>query len=191
MAEEIGFFGVATVVSLFAWLVIRAFVIGRRAAALERHFSALAAQGDRRVAGRAGFYKYGREMGVLPTKGIDTTVNEFQQQHRRQLRYAGGAHARGLGERAVDEGVNDMKTQRTRWQTRIQLLGLTSYSRHSHRSHHGWRNRWNVFPGLAVADYMKSAGWRVIWLGTEGGMETTLAPRHGYDMETIRSRFAR
>ena len=44
----------------------------------------------------------------------------------------------------------------------------------------------HVFPGLAVADYMKSAGWRVIWLGTEGGMETTLAPRHGYDMETIR-----
>ena len=44
----------------------------------------------------------------------------------------------------------------------------------------------HVFPGLAVADYMKSAGWRVVWLGTEGGMETTLAPRHGYDMETIR-----
>ncbi|WP_258192677.1 undecaprenyldiphospho-muramoylpentapeptide beta-N-acetylglucosaminyltransferase [Nitrosospira sp. Nsp2] len=44
----------------------------------------------------------------------------------------------------------------------------------------------HVFPGLAVADYMKSAGWRVVWLGTEGGMETTLAPRQGYDLETIR-----
>jgi UDP-N-acetylglucosamine--N-acetylmuramyl-(pentapeptide) pyrophosphoryl-undecaprenol N-acetylglucosamine transferase len=44
----------------------------------------------------------------------------------------------------------------------------------------------HVFPGLAVADYMKSAGWRVVWLGTEGGMETTLAPRQGYDMEIIR-----
>jgi UDP-N-acetylglucosamine--N-acetylmuramyl-(pentapeptide) pyrophosphoryl-undecaprenol N-acetylglucosamine transferase len=44
----------------------------------------------------------------------------------------------------------------------------------------------HVFPGLAVADYMKSAGWRVVWLGTEGGMETSLAPRQGYDLETIR-----
>ncbi|MEO7560191.1 MAG: glycosyltransferase, partial [Nitrosospira sp.] len=44
----------------------------------------------------------------------------------------------------------------------------------------------HVFPGLAVADYMKTAGWRVVWLGTERGMETTLAPQRGYDMETIR-----
>ena len=35
----------------------------------------------------------------------------------------------------------------------------------------------HVFPGLAVAEHMKTAGWRVVWLGTEGGMETTL--RHG------------
>lgn len=44
----------------------------------------------------------------------------------------------------------------------------------------------HVFPGLAVADYMKTAGWRVVWLGTERGMETTLAPQRGYEMETIR-----
>lgn len=44
----------------------------------------------------------------------------------------------------------------------------------------------HVFPGLAVADYMKMAGWRVVWLGTERGMETVLAPRRGYDMEIIR-----
>src|SRR5688500_10663089 len=44
----------------------------------------------------------------------------------------------------------------------------------------------HVFPGLAVAEYMKTAGWRVLWLGTEGGMETTLVPRQGYDLEIIR-----
>ncbi len=44
----------------------------------------------------------------------------------------------------------------------------------------------HVFPGLAVADFMTSKGWRVVWLGTEGGMETTLAPGQGYDMEIIR-----
>jgi UDP-N-acetylglucosamine--N-acetylmuramyl-(pentapeptide) pyrophosphoryl-undecaprenol N-acetylglucosamine transferase len=44
----------------------------------------------------------------------------------------------------------------------------------------------HVFPGLAVAEYMKEAGWHVVWLGTEGGMETTLAPRQGHDIEIIR-----
>ncbi|MDN5882742.1 MAG: undecaprenyldiphospho-muramoylpentapeptide beta-N-acetylglucosaminyltransferase [Nitrosospira sp.] len=44
----------------------------------------------------------------------------------------------------------------------------------------------HVFPGLAVADYMRMAGWHVVWLGTERGMETMLAPQRGYDMEIIR-----
>jgi UDP-N-acetylglucosamine--N-acetylmuramyl-(pentapeptide) pyrophosphoryl-undecaprenol N-acetylglucosamine transferase len=44
----------------------------------------------------------------------------------------------------------------------------------------------HVFPGLAVAEYMKTAGWRVVWLGTEGGMETTLARSCGHELETIR-----
>jgi len=48
----------------------------------------------------------------------------------------------------------------------------------------------HVFPGLAVAEYMKAAGWRVVWLGTEGGMETMLVPESnrgpGIEMETIR-----
>jgi len=44
----------------------------------------------------------------------------------------------------------------------------------------------HVFPGLAVADYMKAAGWRVVWLGTEGGMETMLVPQRGYDTRIIR-----
>ncbi len=44
----------------------------------------------------------------------------------------------------------------------------------------------HVFPGLAVADYMKTAGWNVVWLGTEKGMETSLVPQRGYDIEIIR-----
>lgn len=43
----------------------------------------------------------------------------------------------------------------------------------------------HVFPGLAVADYLKSAGWRVVWLGTKTGMESRLVVQHGYDMEAI------
>jgi UDP-N-acetylglucosamine--N-acetylmuramyl-(pentapeptide) pyrophosphoryl-undecaprenol N-acetylglucosamine transferase len=44
----------------------------------------------------------------------------------------------------------------------------------------------HVFPGLAVADYIKTAGWNVVWLGTEKGMETSLVPQRGYDIEIIR-----
>jgi UDP-N-acetylglucosamine--N-acetylmuramyl-(pentapeptide) pyrophosphoryl-undecaprenol N-acetylglucosamine transferase len=44
----------------------------------------------------------------------------------------------------------------------------------------------HVFPGLAVAAELRSRGWRVVWLGTEGGMEQTLVPGQGYDMELIR-----
>ncbi|MCH6585232.1 MAG: glycosyltransferase, partial [Proteobacteria bacterium] len=43
----------------------------------------------------------------------------------------------------------------------------------------------HVFPALAVADYMKVSGWRVVWLGTKGGMESMLVPQKGYDIETI------
>ena len=43
----------------------------------------------------------------------------------------------------------------------------------------------HVFPGLAVASYLKAAGWRIVWLGTKSGMETVLVPQHGYDMEAI------
>ncbi|MBS0423879.1 MAG: undecaprenyldiphospho-muramoylpentapeptide beta-N-acetylglucosaminyltransferase [Proteobacteria bacterium] len=44
----------------------------------------------------------------------------------------------------------------------------------------------HVFPGLAVADYLRRAGWQVVWLGTEAGMELKLVPQHGYTTEVIR-----
>ncbi len=43
----------------------------------------------------------------------------------------------------------------------------------------------HVFPGLAVADYLKRMGWHVVWLGTQSGMEASLVPQHGYDIEVI------
>jgi UDP-N-acetylglucosamine--N-acetylmuramyl-(pentapeptide) pyrophosphoryl-undecaprenol N-acetylglucosamine transferase len=44
----------------------------------------------------------------------------------------------------------------------------------------------HIFPALAVADVLKQRGWKVIWLGAEGGMETRLVPQHGYAIETVR-----
>lgn len=49
----------------------------------------------------------------------------------------------------------------------------------------------HIFPGLAVADEMRAAGWRVLWMGARGGMEERLVPRHGYETALIRARAAR
>lgn len=44
----------------------------------------------------------------------------------------------------------------------------------------------HIFPALAVADYLRDQGWRVVWLGARTGMEATLIPQHGYSVEWIR-----
>ncbi|HZM33242.1 MAG TPA: undecaprenyldiphospho-muramoylpentapeptide beta-N-acetylglucosaminyltransferase [Burkholderiales bacterium] len=49
----------------------------------------------------------------------------------------------------------------------------------------------HIFPGLAVAEEMRAAGWRVVWMGARGGMEERLVPRHGHEMALIRARAAR
>ncbi len=43
----------------------------------------------------------------------------------------------------------------------------------------------HIFPGLAVADYMKAQGWRVVWLGAPHSMESELVPKHGYPMGLV------
>ena len=43
----------------------------------------------------------------------------------------------------------------------------------------------HVFPGLAVAEYFRQQGWRVVWLGTRAGMEAKLIAQHGYEMAWV------
>jgi UDP-N-acetylglucosamine--N-acetylmuramyl-(pentapeptide) pyrophosphoryl-undecaprenol N-acetylglucosamine transferase len=43
----------------------------------------------------------------------------------------------------------------------------------------------HIFPGLAIAETMKSHGWQVSWLGTAHGMEGEIVPRHGLEMDMI------
>jgi len=45
----------------------------------------------------------------------------------------------------------------------------------------------HVFPGLAVADEMRSRGWKVVWMGARGGLEARLVPARGYPVEWIRA----
>jgi len=44
----------------------------------------------------------------------------------------------------------------------------------------------HVFPGLAVADALSAAGWRVVWLGSDSGMEAGLVARRGYEMAAVK-----
>ena len=77
IAEELGFAGVAAVIALFAWLVIRAFQIGREAALLERHFCALTAMGIGVWIGVQACINIGVNMGLLPTKGLTLPFLSF------------------------------------------------------------------------------------------------------------------
>jgi len=43
----------------------------------------------------------------------------------------------------------------------------------------------HIFPGLAVADGLRAAGWRVHWLGAPGSMEAQLVPPRGYAFEPV------
>ncbi len=49
----------------------------------------------------------------------------------------------------------------------------------------------HIFPGLAVAEQLRAAGWEVVWMGARGGMEERLLPRYGYRAAWIRARAAR
>ena len=77
VAEELGLAGVVLVIALFAWLVLRAFAIGRQAAMRERHFHALVAQGIVIWIGFQALINMGVNMGLLPTKGLTLPLMSF------------------------------------------------------------------------------------------------------------------
>jgi cell division protein FtsW len=77
IAEELGFVGVAAVIVAFAWIVARAFAIGRRAMSLERYFPALVAQGVGLWIGVQAIINVGVNTGMLPTKGLTLPLVSF------------------------------------------------------------------------------------------------------------------
>ena len=77
IAEELGLLGVAVVIALFVWVVLRAFGIGRQAAMRERYFPALVAQGIGIWIGFQALVNMGVNMGLLPTKGLTLPLMSF------------------------------------------------------------------------------------------------------------------
>ena len=43
----------------------------------------------------------------------------------------------------------------------------------------------HIFPGLAVAESLRDAGWRVHWLGVPGNMESQWVPQRGFAFEPV------
>jgi len=77
IAEELGFVGVLTVISLFLWIVIRSFGIAKESIANERYFAALLAQGLGVWVGVQAIINMGVNMGLLPTKGLTLPLMSF------------------------------------------------------------------------------------------------------------------
>ena len=77
LAEELGFAGVAVVMGLFVWIVLRAFAIGRRAAGAGRAWESLAAHGIGIWVGFQALINMGVNLGLLPTKGLTLPLMSF------------------------------------------------------------------------------------------------------------------
>ena len=77
LAEELGLFSAMIVILLFAFIVIRALMIGRRAEKRERPFTAFIAYGSGIWLGLQAFINIGVNMGVLPTKGLTLPLMSY------------------------------------------------------------------------------------------------------------------
>lgn len=76
-AEETGLIGVCILISLFTYLIIRAFVNGRDAEKQGSHFAAFTAYGIGIWLGLQAFINIGVNMGVLPTKGLTLPLMSY------------------------------------------------------------------------------------------------------------------
>ncbi|MDO5685920.1 MAG: putative lipid II flippase FtsW [Neisseria sp.] len=70
IAEELGIVSVLLMIGVFAWMVWRAFSIGKQARDLELYFSAYVAKGVGIWLGMQSFFHIGVNIGLLPTKGL-------------------------------------------------------------------------------------------------------------------------
>ena len=77
LAEELGLIGALAVILLYAFIVWRAFAIGRRAELAGQYFAAYFAWGIGLTIGLQAYINIGVNMGVLPTKGLTLPLMSY------------------------------------------------------------------------------------------------------------------
>lgn len=77
IGEELGLIGVLIVISMFYWIVKRAFDIGRQAIAIDQTFAGLTAKGIGIWIGVQTFINMGVNLGLLPTKGLTLPLMSY------------------------------------------------------------------------------------------------------------------
>jgi cell division protein FtsW len=77
LAEELGLVGVVSVISIFAFIVIRAMQIGARAEKLGAHFCAYLSYGIGLLVALQSVINIGVNMGMLPTKGLTLPLMSY------------------------------------------------------------------------------------------------------------------
>jgi len=77
LAEELGLLGVIVVISLYAALVFRTFMIARKAESCGNQFAAYLSYGIGIWLGLQAFINIGVNMGVLPTKGLTLPLMSY------------------------------------------------------------------------------------------------------------------
>jgi hypothetical protein len=99
IAEELGFAGVATVITLFLFLVHRAFAVGPPGGEPRALLRGAGGAGHRRVARGAGVHQHGREHGAAPDQGPHAAAAVVRRNRdRRELHGAVDPAADRLGE---------------------------------------------------------------------------------------------
>ena len=77
IGEELGLAGVLVVISMFYWIIKRAFDIGRQAIAIDQTFAGLTAKGIGIWIGVQTFINMGVNLGLLPTKGLTLPLMSY------------------------------------------------------------------------------------------------------------------
>jgi len=77
LGEEFGLFGVAIVIGLFSYLVLKIFGIAKESIQNKKHFSALMAQGIAIWFAVQGIINMGVNLGAVPTKGLTLPLMSY------------------------------------------------------------------------------------------------------------------